>query len=491
MRFVVTLIICLLFASAGAKAPRTSKNVRRQQQQTETRIKRTNEALARNSREIENALNELNSLNSDIEICNKDIAALQDTVNALNSRIAVTTDSITWLDGRIEELRQTMITVLRQARRTRSTIDNLSFIFSAGSFSQAYRRLQAMKEFSVWRNRKATELSDLKSELSLRKTELTSLREKSAGALARLDAKRSTLQTRRNDTDRIVASLKGKKRDLDKVLKQQQQRARQLDDELQRLIAEEAEAARRAEEERRRQEELARQQEIERQEREAEAKRKAEEERQLAEAKNKTDKKKKSDKKSKDSKKTDKKADNAPKAAVQKQGQQSAQSPSATSGNKASSAVAAASTHKLSANFADNKGKLPFPVEGKYSIVRHFGRNKHPNLPNIETENAGIDIQTASGAAVRSVFDGEVSAIICSDGYNNVVLLRHGTYVTVYANIGTLSVRKGDKVKRGQTLGTVHVDTSDSNRSILHFEIRNASSPGNITKENPEIWLRR
>ncbi len=489
MRFVVTLLICLFFASAGAKAPRTSKSVRRQQQQTETRIKRTNEALARNSRKIANALNELNSLNSDIESCNKDIAALQDTVNAINSRIAVTTDSITWLDGRIEELRQTMITVLRQTRRTRSAIDNLSFIFSSGSFSQAYRRLQAMKEFSVWRNRKASELSDLKSELSRRKAELTALREKSAGTLARLDAKRSTLQTRRNDTDRIVASLKGKKRDLDKVLKQQQQRARQLDNELQRLIAEEAEAARRAEEERRRQEELARQQEIERQE--AEAKRKAEEERQLAEAKNKSDKKKKSDKKSKDDKKSGKKTDKGPKTKAHKPDQQSAQRSSAANGSKSSTAVAAASTPKLSANFADNKGKLPFPVEGKYSIVRHFGRNKHPNLPNIETENAGIDIQTASGATVRSVFDGEVSAIICSDGYNNVVLLRHGTYVTVYANIGTLSVRKGDKVKRNQPLGTVYVDTSDSNRSILHFEIRNASTPGNITKENPEIWLRR
>lgn len=486
MRFVVTLLICLFFASAGAKAPRTSKNVRQQRQQTEERIRRTNEALARNSRQIANALNDLNSLNSDIESCNREIAVIQDTVNVLNARIDITVDSIAWLDGRIDALKQTMTTVLRQTRRSRSAIDNLSFIFSAGSFSQAYRRLQAMKEFSVWRDRKAAELSSLKTELDRRRTELTALREKSAAALARLDEQRSTLQKRRNETDRIVASLKGKKRDLDKVMKQQQQHAAQLDNELQKLIAEEAEAARRAEEERRRQEEIARQQEIERQERErqqAEAQRKEEEQRQVADAKNKSGKKKKSDKKSAQ----------MPQQPKPETPSASKSTPSTPKGNKpASSGKSGATTPmpELAANFAENKGKLPFPVEGRYSIVRHFGRNKHPNLPNIETDNAGIDIQTATGATVRSVFDGEVSAIICPDGYNNVVLLRHGTYVTVYANIGTLSVRKGDKVKRNQPLGTVFVDTADSNRSILHFEIRNASAPGNITKENPEIWLK-
>lgn len=488
MRFVVTLLICLFFVSAGAKAPRTSKNVRRQQQQTEERIRRTNEALARNSRQIANALNDLNSLNSDIERCNREIAVIQDTVNTLNSRIEVTADSIAWLDGRIDALKQTMATVLRQTRRSRSAIDNLSFIFSAGSFSQAYRRLQALKEFSVWRDRKAAELSSLNAELDRRRTELTSLREKSAAALARLDARRSTLQQRRTETDRIVASLKGKKRDLDKVMKQQQQRAAQLDNELQRLIAEEAEAARRAEEERRRQEELARQQEIERQERErqqAEAKQKEEEQRQVADAKNKSGKKKKSDKKSSQTAQQPK--PETPTAQTDSRPTQKANKPAA-SGNSGKSNVP---KPELSANFAENKGKLPFPVEGKYSIVRHFGRNKHPNLPNIETDNAGIDIQTAAGATVRSVFDGEVSAIICPDGYNNVVLVRHGSYVTVYANIGTLNVRKGDRVTRNQPLGTVYVDTADSNRSILHFEIRNASTPGNITKENPEVWLRR
>ena len=93
---------------------------------------------------------------------------------------------------------------------------------------------------------------------------------------------------------------------------------------------------------------------------------------------------------------------------------------------------------------------------------------------------------TAAGASVRSVFDGEVSAVFRPDGYNNVVVIRHGRYMTVYANLGTLSVSTGQKVKAGQQIGTVYADPNDDHRSVLHFEIRNQKQ-----KENPELWLKK
>ena len=137
-------------------------------------------------------------------------------------------------------------------------------------------------------------------------------------------------------------------------------------------------------------------------------------------------------------------------------------------------------------DFGACKGKLPFPVTGKYTIVKRFGRQKHPTLPHVETTNSGIDLATGAGADVRCVFDGEVSAVFRPDGYNTVVVIRHGSYMTVYANLGTLSVSSGDKVKAGQTIGTVYADPNDDNRSVLHFEIRNQRQ-----KENPELWLRK
>ena len=87
---------------------------------------------------------------------------------------------------------------------------------------------------------------------------------------------------------------------------------------------------------------------------------------------------------------------------------------------------------------------------------------------------------------MRTVFDGEVSAVFRPDGYNNVVVIRHGRYMTVYANLGSLSVSTGPKVKAGQSIGTGYTDPNDNNRSVLHFEIRNQRQ-----KEDPELWLRR
>ena len=137
-------------------------------------------------------------------------------------------------------------------------------------------------------------------------------------------------------------------------------------------------------------------------------------------------------------------------------------------------------------DFEKYRGRLPFPVTGHYTIVKRFGRQKHPTLPHVETTNSGIDMATAAGAPVRCVFDGEVSAVFRPDGYNNVVVIRHGRYMTVYANLGTISVSTGQKIKAGENIGTVYSDPSDANRSILHFEIRNQRQ-----KENPEVWLKR
>lgn len=138
------------------------------------------------------------------------------------------------------------------------------------------------------------------------------------------------------------------------------------------------------------------------------------------------------------------------------------------------------------ADFASLKGSLPFPITGHYTIVKRFGRQKHPSLPHVETDNAGIDIETAKGAAVRNVCDGEVSAIFRPDGFNSVVVIRHGTYMTVYANLATVSVTTGQKVKAGENIGAVFSDPKDNGRSVLHFEVRNGRQ-----KENPELWLKK
>lgn len=136
----------------------------------------------------------------------------------------------------------------------------------------------------------------------------------------------------------------------------------------------------------------------------------------------------------------------------------------------------------LTGSFDRNKGKLLFPVAGKYTIVGTFGRSRHEQLNHVQVDNSGIDISVAAGTKARSVFDGTVSSIFFMDGFENIIIVRHGNYLTVYAGLSSINVRKGEAVKTGQTLGTIA--TIDGN-TVLHFEVRNER-----TKLNPLDWVK-
>ncbi len=135
---------------------------------------------------------------------------------------------------------------------------------------------------------------------------------------------------------------------------------------------------------------------------------------------------------------------------------------------------------ELSGEFANNRGKLPWPVS-RGQIVGKFGPGKHPIL-GLDVTNDGVDIATNKGTNARAVYDGEVSQVISIPGGNRTILLRHGNYYTVYNNLSFVSVKKGDKVKRGQDLGRIYTD--ELGNTILNFQVRNGSD-----KQNPEFWL--
>ena len=111
-------------------------------------------------------------------------------------------------------------------------------------------------------------------------------------------------------------------------------------------------------------------------------------------------------------------------------------------------------------------------MAGRYTVISNFGTYEHPELSKVKIDNLGIDIEVPAGTRARSVFEGTVSSIFRLDGYHNIVIVRHGRYLSVYAGIGSLTVKKGDKVKAGQTLGGIYSDPDDGNRTVLHFEIR-------------------
>ncbi len=139
---------------------------------------------------------------------------------------------------------------------------------------------------------------------------------------------------------------------------------------------------------------------------------------------------------------------------------------------------------QLSANFELNKNKLPWPLK-RGVISEDFGEHPHPVLKNVMVQNKGLDFLTDKGARARAVFDGEVTRVISIAGYNYVVMIRHGEFLTVYSNLVEVFVQNGDKVSTGQDIGEVHTDTKEM-KTELHFEMWKGK-----TLLNPSNWLAR
>ena len=133
---------------------------------------------------------------------------------------------------------------------------------------------------------------------------------------------------------------------------------------------------------------------------------------------------------------------------------------------------------RISGSFESNRGRLPMPITGSYRIVSHFGQYNVEGLKNVRLDNKGINILGSPGCKARSIFDGEVSAVFSMGGVNGV-MVRHGSYISVYCNLSSVSVHRGQKVTARQVLGTVGQD------NILQFQLRKERA-----KLNPEAWVR-
>lgn len=138
----------------------------------------------------------------------------------------------------------------------------------------------------------------------------------------------------------------------------------------------------------------------------------------------------------------------------------------------------------ISDNFAENKGKLPWPLE-RGIITGRFGNQPHPVLPGITISNNGIDISTTKGSRARVIFEGTVSRVVSIPGSHNVVIVRHGDYRTVYANLAEVFVANGQRVNTRQELGVI-ATSPDESKTQVHLEIWHESR-----KLNPEDWITR
>ena len=139
---------------------------------------------------------------------------------------------------------------------------------------------------------------------------------------------------------------------------------------------------------------------------------------------------------------------------------------------------------KLSGSFESNKGKLPMPITGPYLVVGEYGVQQVAGMKDVKTNNLGIDIQGQEGAQAKAIFDGTVSSIFQQGKGQIGVLIRHGSYISVYCNLSETRLKKGDNVKASDIVG--NIQTSEDGTPVLHFQLHKES-----TRLNPSAWLRR
>lgn len=135
----------------------------------------------------------------------------------------------------------------------------------------------------------------------------------------------------------------------------------------------------------------------------------------------------------------------------------------------------------LSGKFENNKGRLPWPVK-RGIITEQFGQHYHPVFKTVKLPfNNGVNISTDANATVHCVFDGEVKQILVMPGYNQCILVQHGSYYTFYTKLNKISVSTGEKISTGQVLGSL---AESDGGSVIHFQLWKGTE-----KQDPELWI--
>lgn len=436
----ISVIFCPddIIAAKKKRTARTMSTVKQEQRRAEKTLKDAGKKLNDNTRRTEQELVRLNQLEGEIKEKNREIDNIRTSLSAIDSDIKVAGDSLAVLEKNLAALKTRYAAALRKMQGNFRSKNLITFLFSASSFSDVTARYRYLREFSDWRKRKMQEISKASNLLGSQRRQLGSLQSERRKTLSSLTENESQLRSKRDETDKVVAKLKKEGSQLQKTIDNNQRKLKKLENELDRMI-------------------------IAEQKRQAEAQRKAE---QAA---------------------RQKKQQTASKNKKQSQGK-AVEKPSASAkGNSRMAAITAgnAESRALSGSFESNRGRLLFPVRGRYTIVKGFGRQTHPDLPNVVTDNPGIDIAASEGAKARSIFEGTVSGIFSQDGYNKVVMVRHGSYISIYANLSSINVRMGEKVRANQDLGTIYRDPEYGNKPVLHFELRRERA-----KLNPMQWIR-
>lgn len=430
-RFLVGVVCCLWLAvRLSAQSNQLIRELESKRGALQKQIAESESILQNTKKDVGSQLNGLAVLTGQIEERKRYILAINNDMEAIQRELASLGRQLNRLERELKDKKEKYEASVQYLYKNRSIEEKLMFIFSAKDLSQTYRRLRYVREYATYQRLQGEEILKKQEQIRKKQAERRQVMAAKENLLKEREEEKVKLEAQEKERRTMVADLQRKQKGLQNEINKKRKEANRLNARIDKLIAEEIERARKRAEEEARREAAAR-------------KKAAAKDRSMAAA-----------------------------------GKTVASKPLETfSMSKAD--------RELSGDFASNRGRLPMPISGPYVIVSHYGQYAVPGLRNVKLDNKGMDIQGKAGAQARAIFNGKVAAVFQLNGLFNI-LIRHGSYISVYCNLSTASVKSGDTVKTKQPIGQVFSDGTDNGRTVLHFQLRREKE-----KLNPELWLNR
>jgi septal ring factor EnvC (AmiA/AmiB activator) len=395
---------------------------------------RENEKLLQTVKKKEKtAVNVIVIQSNKIKLKEKLINTTEKQTKLLGNDMYINQVKINKLKKELVILKEDYAEMIVKSYKSRSEESRAMFLLSSENFLQAYKRAQYMKQYTNYRKMQGEEIKTKTGELVVYNGKLNVQKTAKQKLIAENEKERLSLEKERQEQEKLVKSIKKDKSKILAEIKKKQQESRQIDKQIDRLIRQAI----------------------------AEANRKAAMERAMEKAKA----------ESKADAKTETKAEIKTRA----------KEIAATSSVSSSKIELTAETKLIADNFRANRGKLPWPVE-KGFVSLGYGDQAHPVYKTLVIHNSGVEITTDAGSSARAVFGGEVTSVIVLSPINKAVMIQHGDFFTVYQNLSSVFVNKGDKVSTKQSLGKVR--TNSDGKTIIKFLILQ-----NTTYNNPQSWL--
>lgn len=452
---ILVLLLVLFIGITPVYAQKKSDKLKDQERELKKKIKETNELLSEKKNKERLTLIELAIVNEQLEAQEELIGNMTNQVRRLNQDIAENKSVVESLKSDMVKMKKQYGKMLMYAYKHRNKSHILLYIFSSKNFNQAFSRVKYVKQFSEYKAEKLKMIRNSQTALEKKLKQLEDKKAEKEGMVVKQTEEKEIYHKNKEQQQVALKEMKKQEAELTKELKKVLQQQTSLQEKINQAIKDEED-----------------QDEADRFIAKGDKEIKKENYDKAItyyESALKVLPKNKSAKSKLDEAKELKKK-NAGKTPVKTVPDKD---PVDHDDNPEGSIE--------STNFENNKGKLPWPCE-KGSITQSFGKNAHPTVAGIFTNNNGIEIGTTSGAKVRAVFEGKVSKVLVIDGGGKAVIINHGVYRTVYANLKDANVKEGDKVSIKQNIGTLN--PGDDNLSELHFEVRFGKE-----RQNPYEWL--